>query len=54
MFCHWSSSLEAKLRMHVLASISGVILMMEKHHRRDQLLKIYLDDMLHITAANIL
>lgn len=41
MFCHWSSSLEAKLRMHVLASISGVILMMERHHRRDQLENIF-------------
>lgn len=30
MFCHWSFNLEAKLILHVLASISGVILMLEK------------------------
>ena len=32
MFCHWSFNLEAELRLRVLANISGVILMQERHH----------------------
>lgn len=32
MFCHWSFNLEAELRLRVLASFGGVILMQERHH----------------------
>lgn len=51
MFCHWSFNLEAKLRLHVLAGIGGVILMLEKLCTREQLFKIYLNGNLHITVA---
>lgn len=45
MFCFF---LEAKLRVAVLASINGVILMLEKHHTRDFIKK------RNVTAATIL